>query len=221
MGVFAISDLHVDYRENLQWVNALSDRDYQGNALILAGDISHKLSRVQGVFETLMRKFARVFFVPGNHDLWVRNYEEGHSLDKLNRLVILCEQCGVETRDARVGDHWVAPLYSWYRLPEQGPDSLYVPKPGDDATLRVWSDNLFAKFPIPAENVTDYFLNLNKPPPPSVDASMTVITFSHFLPRRDLIFSDPSERKRIAPGARDPHPTFNFSRVAGTSLLED
>jgi hypothetical protein len=47
-----------------------------------------------------------------------------------------------------------------------------------------------------------------------------VITFSHFLPRQDLIFSTPEERRSDPLVSRDETPTFNFTRVAGDARLD-
>ena len=47
-----------------------------------------------------------------------------------------------------------------------------------------------------------------------------VISFSHFLPRRDLIFSTLAERAALPRPPRDEHPRFNFSRVAGSAGIE-
>ncbi len=43
--------------------------------LVLAGDISDDQSVLRGTFEIVVQKFNHVFFVPGNHDLWVRRKE--------------------------------------------------------------------------------------------------------------------------------------------------
>jgi 3',5'-cyclic AMP phosphodiesterase CpdA len=69
MGIFEISDVHCDYEENLRWVQNLSQRDFNDDLLILAGDISHSLLLVAEVLEELARRFAHVLFVSGNHDL--------------------------------------------------------------------------------------------------------------------------------------------------------
>ena len=71
MRVFALSDVHVDYPENLEWVLGLSNIDYQNDVLILAGDVSDDLKKLELVFEALLGKFCKVLFVPGNHELWV------------------------------------------------------------------------------------------------------------------------------------------------------
>ena len=88
MRIFALSDLHVDFEENWEWVRAISRVEYQGDVLIVAGDVTHKTERVLRTFDTLRERFLRVFFVPGNHDLWVRG-ERGNSLEKA-RCSALC-----------------------------------------------------------------------------------------------------------------------------------
>ena len=221
MRVFAISDLHVDFRENRKWVHQLSDVAYRDDVLLIAGDVSHQLERVEAVFDVLNEKFDRVCFVPGNHDLWVREEDVSNSIEKFHRLMDLCARCDVITQPIMLNGVWIVPLFSWYRLPDLGEDSLFLFKPGEDPTLRMWSDNRFTRWPMEAEQVVDYFINLNTPYLSNVNSDVPVITFSHFLPRQELIFSTDVERKNVRPGARDPHPGFNFSRVAGTSLLDE
>ena len=63
--VFAISDVHVDYPENLQWIENLSETSYQTDVLLLAGDVSDKLPLIKSTLRTLCQKFKEVFFVPG------------------------------------------------------------------------------------------------------------------------------------------------------------
>ena len=53
MRVFAISDLHVDYDENDQWVAGLSTADYVDDLLILAGDVSDMPQRLGRTLERL------------------------------------------------------------------------------------------------------------------------------------------------------------------------
>ena len=43
MRVFALSDIHIDYHENEQWLSRLSSMDYQEDILILAGDVTDNL----------------------------------------------------------------------------------------------------------------------------------------------------------------------------------
>jgi predicted phosphodiesterase len=217
MRVFAISDLHVDYKENQTWVAQLSDRDFCDDVLILAGDVSNHTERMTETLGTLRRKFARVFFLPGNHDLWVRPDSQSNSLEKFYGLMDLCKQLGVETEVALVAGVQIVPLFSWYEKPEEGSDSLFVAKEGEDPTLSMWSDNRLISWPASEKPIAQYLLAKN---PTRLDGGDVTITFSHFLPRQELIFGSRSRVTKVRPSRRDPYPEFNFSRVAGTAALD-
>jgi len=225
--VFALSDIHADLPQNRAWLEALSPGDYAEAALILAGDVSDSLATLREALACLRSKFAQVFFVPGNHELWVRRKECPDSIAKFWRIVQLCDELGIHTRPAKVGEGpgnpgvWIVPLFTWYVQPEEGQGSLFVVKPGEDPTLQMWSDKYFTVWPpLPTSmRVADYFLRLNEPHVANrYDAP--VISFSHFLPRRELIFSTNEERKTAGVLQQDPHPRFNFSRVAGCAGIE-
>lgn len=70
--VFAVSDLHTDYSENMKWVKGLSTSWYQNDVLIVAGDVAETYSNFLVTMSELKDRFRFVFFVPGNHDLWCR-----------------------------------------------------------------------------------------------------------------------------------------------------
>ena len=112
MRIFATSDLHADFAANGEWLAGLSRTDFQQDALIVGGDIAHQLAKVEATLTDLQERFAGVFFVPGNHELWVRG-ERGDSLDKFDRLISLCHQLGVHTQMRARGEWWIAPLFSW------------------------------------------------------------------------------------------------------------
>lgn len=117
--LFLVSDVHVDAPENQRWVENLSHTSYQKDALILAGDVSEELDLVERTLRTLASKFAQVFFVPGNHDLWVSGEEDDEcSMHKLHVLLALCDRLGVATRPQRFGHAlcgiWVCPLLSFH-----------------------------------------------------------------------------------------------------------
>jgi len=226
--VFALSDLHVDYAENWEWLNALSLEGHERDALIVAGDVSDDLEKLGAVFRLLTARFGNVFFVPGNHELWVPGQGAQDSLGKFREVLECCGRWGVHTQpqrmEARDGSAvWIVPLLSWYVTPEQGQDSLYIPKEGRDLTMAAWSDKVFFKWPL-ADSPADYFLQLNEPHlQRRYDAP--VISFSHFLPRSELIFPSPAELARLKMALIKAHgklraPPINFSRVAGSRGLE-
>lgn len=220
--IFALSDVHVDSALNRAWMDSLSESDFRRDVLILAGDVSDRMDRLEETLAGLRRRFAGVFFVPGNHELWVRGTgTPGGSLDKLDQVLALCDRLDVRTRPGRTGNGkgvWIVPLFSWYLKPEEGPDSLYTPKAGEDETLSMWSDDHFVRWPETARPAAGYFLSVNERNI-SREYDAPVISFSHFLPRRELIFGIPLPRwLGKLPG--DPHPAFNFSRVAGCRRLD-
>ncbi|KAA3610006.1 MAG: hypothetical protein D8M58_07805 [Calditrichaeota bacterium] len=222
--VFAISDLHVDYDQNMNWVKGLSNSDYKDDVLIVAGDVSDNVLKFAEALEYLVRKFAHVSFVPGNHDLWIRKKESKNSLEKFYLLISICSTLGVKTSPFMIGNKKQAiriqPLFSWYLKPEEGPESLFLPKPGEDPNLGMWVDNYAVKWPEwnGFANAAEFFLKMNNWKIEE-DGKVT-ISFSHFLPRQDLIFGKkkPADLKKA--GFKDPAPKFNFSRVAGTAGLE-
>lgn len=221
MRVYAVSDIHVDFAENMEWVRALPHAEHARDTLLLAGDVSHDLAKLESALATLAAKFAHVFFVPGNHDLWLIGAPFRDSVEKFRRILERCSALGVKTGPARVGagaaSLWIVPLFSWYALPEEGEESLFLPKRGEDPNLEeIWSDFHFVRWPEfpPGVVPATYFLRLNEPAlTRSFDAP--VVSFSHFLPRSDLMLNLPEE----GPFA-DATPSFNFSRVAGARGLE-
>ncbi len=225
MRIFAISDIHVDHLDNWSWIEQLSPSAFLDDVLILAGDVSHRMDLLQKVFQLLLSRFQKVFFVPGNHELWVMEPSEGDSLQKFHAILQLCKQMGIsceaEVLTTPAGKLRIVPLFSWYTRPEEGPDSLYVVKKAEDPNLKIWSDDHLIRWPTHVgKSMTHYFLQLNRSRL-CRNSDETVISFSHFLPRLDLIFSTTEEDQAFGGDIVDGFPPFNFSRVAGTSLLDE
>ncbi len=188
MRLFATSDLHTDYRENFRWLQELSDSEYRDDALIVAGDISDRLEIIRETLLLLRGKFRQLFFTPGNHELWVRGAEI-NSLEKLQLVLDLCHELDISTEPLRLETFWVVPLLSWY-------DGVFEPGKvkEEKAARQVWADFHFCKWPEDAAPLADYFLRLNESHLRSYDAP--VVTFSHFIPRSDLL--PPKEYLRIS-----------------------
>src|ERR1700682_874689 len=87
MRVFALSDIHVDYPENMAWIQGLSNHDYTRDVLLLAGDVCHETGKLQAALTSLLEKFAQVFFVTGNHELWLLDSHYSDSLEKFHRIL--------------------------------------------------------------------------------------------------------------------------------------
>jgi 3',5'-cyclic AMP phosphodiesterase CpdA len=68
MRLLATSDLHVSHRENREALAELPQ--FPDDWLIVAGDVGERPEHLVFALETLTRRFARVIWTPGNHDLW-------------------------------------------------------------------------------------------------------------------------------------------------------
>jgi hypothetical protein len=180
MRVFATSDLHTDYKENFQWLTELSDSHYRRDTLIVAGDISDRLEIIRETLLLLRSKFKHLLFTPGNHELWVRN-GQSDSIEKLQQVLQLCDDLDVTTKPLHLDDLWIVPLFSWY-------DGVFHPE------MKAWADFYLCKWPEYAQPLPDYFLRLNEPHLKAYDGP--VITFSHFIPRAELL--PPKEYMRFS-----------------------
>lgn len=97
MQLFAISDIHVEHAQNRAALEALPT--LPDDWLILAGDISDSVQGLAWTLDLLSPKFARLLWVPGNHDLWVEpsgnHVQRGDA--RYRTLVETCRARGVLT----------------------------------------------------------------------------------------------------------------------------
>ena len=178
MRIFATSDLHVDFRENRLFIEGLSKVEFCKDVLLVAGDIAHQFELIETVLELLRAKFGQVFYVPGNHELWVRE-EKGDSLDKFYRIIELCKQLDVQIHPGKAGDYWIVPLFSWYE------EEFDLENASAGASLDGWGDFHFCAWPQQVLPVARFFARLNEV---HIEPRReNVISFSHFLPRPDLL----------------------------------
>jgi predicted phosphodiesterase len=223
MRVYAWSDLHADYAANRDRIAAAAGQGTRGDVLLVAGDVSDRLETLARTLELLRTRFAELFFVPGNHEAWLRGGGFADSQAKLDRIEALCAELGVRTRPARLGQGgeavWIVPLASWYVRPEHGEDSLFVAKAGEDASQSLWADDVLVRWPDGDAGAAARRLLRGNEPHLERSYDAPVVSFSHFLPRREVMFRAPEEQAS-APRQPDRHPAFNFSRVAGSLGIE-
>lgn len=112
-------------------------------------------------------------------------------------------------------------MYSWYVKPDEGAESLFLPKPGENQSRIIWGDDVSTKWPRSSRGrtVADRFLDLNDGLFGG-DFAAPVISFSHFLPRQELMISTVGELSVAAGNIADATPFFNFSRFAGSKRLD-
>jgi len=188
--IFATSDLHVDFAVNAQWLDELSVFDYQDDVLIVAGDVSDSLQLLERTLVSLVRRFRRVFFVPGNHDVWVvRDAQPTTSLRKLAKVRDVVAQSGASIEAGLLGGVAIIPLFSWYDYSFGLPtEELYA----------IWMDYKACTWPpdFGPKDIAAHFEAFNADVRVPAGASR-VITFSHFLPRLDVMPAQIPPDKRV------------------------
>ncbi|KAH7829833.1 putative metallophosphoesterase [Monocercomonoides exilis] len=179
--VYVISDVHVDYKENLDWMLSLTN--HENDVLIIPGDISNDISKTLEFLYQLKQKFREVFFTPGNHDLWITDKACGNSLNKLEYLLSSSKTIGVKVTPAKVDELWIVPLLSWY-------DSSLSSEPltaKDKEELKCWSDFFYCSWPSGFKPTDLYERNESVLNSFEEDDPKRIISFSHMIPRRDLL----------------------------------
>lgn len=118
----AVSDLHVRYAENRRIVDDIrpgSEDDW----LIVAGDVAELAADVEWALRTLSRRFAKVIWTPGNHELWTMPSDpvQLRGAQRYQHLVEFCRRLGVVTPEdpypvweGEGGPVAVAPLFLLY-----------------------------------------------------------------------------------------------------------
>lgn len=214
--VFVLSDLHTDYSDNMRWVKSLSSTEYTKDLLLVAGDIAETYSNFVETMSLLRDRFMRVFFVPGNHDLWCRRPKQDQldSLEKLNKLLDACRGLGVDTNPMALDALGIIPLFSWYHESfdrEEDIISIRIPSlemackdyhackwPGElssrDTSLALYFDAM-------NEKNQDVINDIKK-------TCRQIISFSHFVPRQELC---PEKRMLFYP---------NLPKIIGSDYLE-
>ncbi len=179
MRIFAISDLHTDFEANWQELLQCSRTLYTEDILIVAGDISNRMEVIAKTLNHLNSVFKAVCFTPGNHELWSKR-ESKTSVSKLKEILQFCDSNGIYTKPHKFNGVWVVPMFSWYQTKDL---SEAISK---DEMLLLWADLYFCVWNEIEGCVSDYMTNLNKKAISNISGDC-VITFSHFLPRKDLL----------------------------------
>ncbi|HEX4962427.1 MAG TPA: metallophosphoesterase [Thermoanaerobaculia bacterium] len=97
MKLYALGDLHLRYEVTRRALEELPA--HPEDWLILAGDVGETEEHLRFALGIVTRRFARVLWVPGNHDLWTIPALAGDPRGeaKYERLVSICRSYGVLT----------------------------------------------------------------------------------------------------------------------------
>jgi 3',5'-cyclic AMP phosphodiesterase CpdA len=71
---------------------------YPGDWLVVAGDVGETVDHLDWTLGELEQRFAKLFWVPGNHDLWsIPGDTSGRGVDRYKKLVDVCRRRGCIT----------------------------------------------------------------------------------------------------------------------------
>jgi 3',5'-cyclic AMP phosphodiesterase CpdA len=96
--LFAVSDLHVGFPANREFVERIRPRS-PDDWLLVAGDVAEKPADIGWALGTLKSRFHTVVWTPGNHELWTLPSDpvQLRGAERYQHLVAMCRDLGVIT----------------------------------------------------------------------------------------------------------------------------
>jgi 3',5'-cyclic AMP phosphodiesterase CpdA len=120
--LLAVSDLHVGFPANRAIAERLQPTT-PADWLIVAGDVGERAADVERTLALLTERFARLIWVPGNHELWTHTHDplRLRGDERYQHLVAVCRRLGVVTPEdpypvwtGADGPLVIAPLFVLY-----------------------------------------------------------------------------------------------------------
>jgi len=138
MKLLALADLHLRYETTRKALREI--RPHPHDWLILAGDVGETEEHLRFALSILSERFARLLWVPGNHDLWTIPTRPGdlRGVEKYERLVAVCREYGVLTPED--------PFVTW---PGEGEPAVLAP-------LFLLYDYTFRPDEVPVEKAVEW-----------------------------------------------------------------
>jgi len=213
--IWALSDVFFDQIGVPEWCKSLSSSFFRDDVLMLAGNLADSLDKLRFALTVLKSKFRRVFFVPGNHDMWVRRAtlqtiikgekvknEEKEMVDSVSKLLEVlkvCDDLGVETAPAEVaGGVFITPMFSWYSRDFISREKRKQSASETDTDTKVTIDQ-WIKWPFPggSDDAWKFFMRMNEASLRTTLVAKSaferfsnlqahVLTMTHFLTHPDL-----------------------------------
>lgn len=214
MRLWAISDLHLGNAANRKALEEIPS--FGDDWVILAGDVAERDQLIAEAFDIFRQRFARVLWVPGNHELWTLKPARGRGVDRYGELIALARDHGVDTPEdpfplweGSGGPVVLAPLFLLY-------DYSFRPDDVDAESVLDWAmeeevlctdEFLLHPDPYPTRQAwCEARCALTEERLEAIDPRMPTVLINHWPLRRDLV--------RIP---RVPR----FSPWCGTRITED
>ncbi|GAB4275623.1 MAG: metallophosphoesterase [Candidatus Promineifilaceae bacterium] len=121
MNLFAIGDLHINHQANLDALRVLPP--HKEDWLLIAGDIGDTFAQIKVGLTLLAERFEKLFFTPGNHDLWTtpNDPEQSRGVARYWQIIDLCHSLGIVTPEdppvqwpSSNPPLWIMPTFTLY-----------------------------------------------------------------------------------------------------------
>ena len=230
--LYAISDLHVGFKDNLIALTELPD--HPEDWLILCGDIADTPNQLKVALQILQKKFKQLLWVPGNHELWTLPQDSTlRGVARYERLVELCQELGVLTPEdpfpvwsGEGGEHLLAPLFMLYDYsfrPDEIPMSEAVAWAAESNV--VCTDEMFLQ-PEPYDSVREWcearcLASEKRLEQATVGTTLPTVLTAHFPLKQELAILPRIQRFMVWCGTRkteDWHLRFRANVVVSGHL---
>lgn len=159
MKIAVISDIHVDINENYDVKGAMVDylKDKAIELLLIAGDLSSDPDQSITFAKELEKESGvKVFYVPGNHDLWNRDGQYENN-DEIYQMFLEDPRC-LSGKSFAAGDYVIIGDAGWYDF------SFGNKKFSEDDFKRmsyhgrIWQDSIFNSWSKTSEETCGWFI---------------------------------------------------------------
>jgi 3',5'-cyclic AMP phosphodiesterase CpdA len=137
MRLWALSDVHTNHGGNGHALAAIPP--HPGDGLLVVGDVAERVDDVVHTLAVLADRFEKVWWVPGNHELWSTGSEvELRGVSRYLALVSAIQSIGVRTPECPyerwpgLPDTWVIPMFIGY-------DYSFCPPGLDPTGAKAWA----------------------------------------------------------------------------------
>ena len=194
-----ISDLHIDINEAYPIMDLLEQecRERQLELLLIAGDISETpektISAVRALQEKLAEASCRVYYVPGNHDMWNINCPDKDT-DEIESAYEQDPLCLSGGKVVRAGSCAVIGDIGWYDYSFADPEYDREKLDSMEHLGRTWQDKFYNSWT--KDNPAAMRKSLDRPrgsletAGSMYGADMPVIAVTHMLPIREFTVLD-------------------------------
>ncbi|KAF5843798.1 hypothetical protein DUNSADRAFT_5035 [Dunaliella salina] len=180
----------------MDYIEEMHSQAFQNDVLIVAGDVADTFNATVHALKVLKSKFMRVFYVAGNHCLWNQNERQQAHPDSVAKLLAIMDACDKMGVDVGAGQAFNRPSLSWargqlntVRVGAASNEGGGHDSNGSSCSSCSNSNRLSDADELSRRTAGMRLAQSSREHVEVTHSNQQVITFSHFLPRRELPYS--------------------------------